>query len=108
MRACASGAYPAWIPQLASMCPFLFTFEARSAYLHSHAFGYSRALTVRCALPAGSTKLGVHLTEWVARRIGSCSTSRKLQRFQERSRPTAGHDDVEGVRISRISRQKVG
>ena len=42
--ALCSRALPSWCSSLASGCPFLFAFETRRLYLHSTAFGLSRAL----------------------------------------------------------------
>jgi len=42
--ALCSRSLPEWCAALTSNCPFLFTFESRRLYLHSTAFGLSRAL----------------------------------------------------------------
>jgi E3 ubiquitin-protein ligase TRIP12 len=42
--ALCSRSFPGWCGGLTSACPFLFSFESRRVYLHSTAFGLSRAL----------------------------------------------------------------
>jgi hypothetical protein len=103
--ALCSGVFPAWLTELTTSCPFLFSYEARTAFLRAHAFGHSRALMVRApqALWRDATWTDGLKWHWDG-----------TQRLQEQTRPagasasaTATTDDRDHVRVGRIPRQKV-
>ena len=72
-------ALPSWCSSLAVSCPFLFAFETRRLYLHSTAFGLSRALQ----------RLQQHTQDGVA------------------SAPNGSNSERSDFRLGRLPRQKV-